>query len=1161
MGRFSNVAARVSVAGAVALVTGTMMVVGVTVQQALTGPAFADSAPYETVCFNTPLGNIVLNDVVAAGALSPASPTVGQTFNLTGFQTREQLPASIAQSAADTGLTSLTGSLTTTINATGATPSSLSTGPVPFSIPLPNPIPPSGVAIAIPAVSVGPFTATSTNISLSSAPLSQTMDIDGAGIGLISLHCSSYPNNSLPGGFTSDMPPGLPTSPVIATAGTVTPPPPTTLTGAYELYCPHTPVGDLVFNDVVSSAAISPGTVSAGDQFQVTGYQTHIPIPAGDVQAAAGLGNSKFDGLATSYVDAYGTTSPQVPTGSMGFDVPIPTPVPSSGVGLDIPSSPATVGPFTALGGPITIAQDQAVLVVAELSGKAFTMSCLAYPNNSVATSGTTSTPPPALPIRPIIATASASGTPITTTTTTFKPPGGPGPGNQTPGAPYELYCPRTPVGDIAINDVVTTASITPAKLNEGDTFQITNLQTQFSIPQNVAQQAENLGLTSLSGNLSIFLNVSGTQFYGFGGPPIGVAVPTTAPASGSSGVSTAVSSPPISFPPFPPFPGPFPGFNLMTFNVTLPTPVPSTGVQFTATQAPGSQPLTDVAAGGPIQVFASGANLDVSAFGSRFGLFCNTLANNTVPTGLSIRQPFNGFFEPLIAAGSATTLPPPPTPPGSAGAYELFCPGTPVGNIVLNNVNTSGTITPAAPTSGQQFNLTGYQTTLTIPASIASAAAALGNSAITGTATAAVDANGATPAQISTGAMNINVPLPSPIPPAGISLTLPSPAGTIGPFTATGTAITIAQDASVQLVLTVSGSNLILRCSAYPNNSAPTGIVAFRPQGAPMSPVIAVAGGGSPPTTTPPTTTPGSTPSSAITQAYQTLFNFADPSVASKVAVIQDGASVEASLSEALSSSLATSATGANVAAISFPDSSVCTQAGLPSPCAQVTYDILGTTGAPILPNNHGYAVSINGTWLVAKNTICVLLGLFYQASGKTGTPPGCEAAGTVPSTPTTVTQSGADTTTTVTATTAGTTDPPTAANPTTTAGAIPTGASGSTAPPTTSAAATKATSSTSAPASTKAPAVRASSSSLAFTGPGAATGWIVVGGGALILIGLAMLALVDVPRRLRWALTGRVGARAGGRPGPGRGGNALAPGPREALWIDDAGDGSGAG
>jgi hypothetical protein len=1291
MGRFPNVAARISLAGALALITGSMMVVGVTVQEALSGPAFAASAPYETFCPGTPLGSIVLNDVVVTGALAPASPTVGQPFNLTGFQTQEQLPATIVQSAEATGLTSLAGTLNTTIDATGATPSSLSTGPVAFSIPLPNPVPPSGVMVAIPAVTVGPFTATSDNISLSSAPESQTMDIDGDNIGLIQLHCSSYPNDSLPGGFTNNTPPGLPISPVIATAGQVTPPPPSSSTGPYELYCPHTPVGDLVFNDVTTSASISPATLSAGDTFHVTGYQTDIPVPAGAVTAAVGLGNGGFDGLATSSVDAYGATSSQVSTGSMGFDVPIPNPVPSTGLTLDIPSSPATVGPFTAVGGPVTIAQDQSVLVVAELSNKAFKMSCTAYPNDSVATSGSTGSPPDATPIRPIIATADASGTPITTTTTTFQP-GGPGPGTQTPGAPYELYCPSTPVGDIAINDVATTASITPTSLNEGDTFQVTNLQTQFSIPQSVVQQVENLGLTTLSGDLSMFLNVTGTEYGGFNPGPVVSSSPSS-PATTSPGVVNP-GGPVVIIPPYPgPFPGPFPGIDDMSFSLTLPSPVPSTGVQFTATLAPGSLPETFIAAGGPIQVFASSANLNVSAFGDRFGLFCDTLANNSVPTGLSIHEPFNQRVEPLITTGSATIT---PTPPGAPGAYELYCPGTPVGNIALNNVDTTGSITPANPTPGEQFNVTGYQNTLTIPPSIASAAAALGNSAITGTATASVNAAGATPAQISTGALAIDVPLPSPIPGTGVTLTLPTPATTIGPFTASSSGITISQDASIELVLVVSGSDLTLRCAAYPNNSLPSGIVSSRPPGAPMSPVIATAGGGAPGTassptlsvspstglaggesvtltgsgyqpatpgnvlecntapgqptvtlgapvsaslsvgctapsynlvttsatgalsttynviagtvgppcgaptdtitvcpgadsvgldpandaanypcpptaaqqaagvtctltygdltresatapivfsgeTPPPPTTPTSTttttttagpstPSGEITQAYQTLFDFADPSVADKVAVIQNGSSIEAGLSQALSSSLAASATGANVTNISFLDSSGCTQAGLPSPCASVTFDILGPGGTAILPGNNGYAVSINGSWLVATNTVCALLGLFYQASGKTGTPPGCLAPTTSTTTTTTIvvsgSGSGSGSSTTGTApdspgvastTSSGPTTtndaPATTAAPSTSTsqGSSATAAGGSS---TTVGVATKANAGSSSP--TTADPVTASSGSLAFTGLGGVTWWLGVVGGALMLVGFALLVLVDTPRRL---------------------------------------------
>jgi len=1281
-------------AGAIALASGLAILGGVVVQS-LTAPAFADTSPFEVFCTDTLLGaNIVLNDVTFSGALSPASPSPGQSFSLENFQGQVVLPPSVAQTASSVG--SVSGTWSVGVEASGASPSSLPAQDLPFELAAPS-NPSSSLSIVAPPnpVTVGPFTATSTNIALTLTP---TVDVTFNFAGSeYTLTCTSYPNDVLPSGVTNALPPGAPISPTIATAGQVTTPPPNPVTGPYELYCPHTPVGDLVFNDVSTSATISPGTLSAGDQFQVTGYQTDIPVPPGAVTAAVGLGNASFDGLATSYLDAYGATTSQTATGSMGFDVPIPSPVPSSGLALDIPSSPTTVGPFTASGGPITIAQDQSILVVAELSSKAFKMSCTAYPNDSIATSGSTDTPPAATPIRPVIATASASGTPLTTTTTTIQPGG---PGNQTSGAPYELYCPRTPVGDIALNDVVTTGSIAPTSLNEGDQFQVTNLQTQFTIPQGVAQQAENLGLTTLSGDLSLFLDVTGTQ-YGYNpGTGVGVASTTATASSGSSAspVTTIVGPGPIK--------GPFPGQDDLSFSVTLPSPVPSTGVQFTATPAPGSQPETFVAGGGPIQVFASGANLNVSAFGDQFGLFCQTFTNDSVPTGLSIHEPNNGFIEPLVATGSATIIPPPPTPPGAQGPYELYCPGTPVGNIALNNVATTGTIAPADPTPGEQFNLTGYQNMLTIPSSIASAAAALGNSAITGTATATVDASGATPAQISTGTMTFDVPLPSPVPVSGVTLTLPTPAQTIGPFTASTSGITISQDASIQLVLVVSGSDLTLRCSAYPNNIEPSGIVPTSPPGSPTSPIIATAGGGAPgvtsavvsvspsagltsgesvevsgsgfadnsegvvsecntapgqptvtlaspvntsvpvgctaptynlvttsatgalsttytviegtvgppcgastdiittcpgadsagldpqtdaanypcpptaaqqaggvtctvgygtsvgdrasapivfsgetppPPTTPPstttTTTAGpSTPSGEITQAYQTLFDFADPSVADKVAVIQNGASLETALSQALSSSLGSSATGAKVNDISFLDSATCTQDNLPSPCAQVTYDILGQGGTVILPNNNGYAVSVNGTWLVATNTVCELLDLFYQAEGKTGTPPGCPA--TVSSTPTTIVGTGTDATSTSPASTVD-------ASPTSD---VPTTGLTTTAPPptpTTVGAASKATTGSSG-STTPDPVVEANSGSLAFTGLGGVTQWLAIVGGVLVLVGCALLGLVDAPRRLvhRFAHLGPQERWKG--PKQGGGTDRADPGtPTEALWV----------
>ncbi|MHB8329457.1 MAG: hypothetical protein ACYDD6_07540 [Acidimicrobiales bacterium] len=128
------------------------------------------------------------------------------------------------------------------------------------------------------------------------------------------------------------------------------------------------------------------------------------------------------------------------------------------------------------------------------------------------------------------------------------------------------------------------------------------------------------------------------------------------------------------------------------------------------------------------------------------------------------------------------------------------------------------------------------------------------------------------------------------------------------------------------------------------------------------------------------------------IGRSYETLFNLSVKTVTDKIAVIQDGASVRTALSQAMASSLSNSSTGARVDTTVILQGPGCTQQHIPSPCAKVTYDILGATGQPLLPTpSTGYAVYADGTWLVAKTTICSLLGLFYSASGKSGTPPGC--------------------------------------------------------------------------------------------------------------------------------------------------------------------------
>jgi len=158
---------------------------------------------------------------------------------------------------------------------------------------------------------------------------------------------------------------------------------------------------------------------------------------------------------------------------------------------------------------------------------------------------------------------------------------------------------------------------------------------------------------------------------------------------------------------------------------------------------------------------------------------------------------------------------------------------------------------------------------------------------------------------------------------------------------------------------------------------------------------LAAAACGSSGPSTAATTTTQvkvnTATAPSDIATAYNTLFNLSNPDVNSKVAVIQNGSTITSALQQALSSSLASSAGGAKIDSTSLLSASKCATAKVPYPCAHVTYDINNTTGTAILPNSQGYAVYVDGKWLVAKTTICGLLGLFEQAEGSTQTPQGC--------------------------------------------------------------------------------------------------------------------------------------------------------------------------
>ena len=127
------------VAGAVVL-AGSAGVLAVTASAAPS--AFADSAPYTAACTSSLLGSFDASGIITTGSLSanPVPPGGSETLNNYGLEL--QFPASAVNVAIANGVTSLTGTITTAIDATNITPSSTpetliaSTGPLISDTPL-----------------------------------------------------------------------------------------------------------------------------------------------------------------------------------------------------------------------------------------------------------------------------------------------------------------------------------------------------------------------------------------------------------------------------------------------------------------------------------------------------------------------------------------------------------------------------------------------------------------------------------------------------------------------------------------------------------------------------------------------------------------------------------------------------------------------------------------------------------------------------------------------------------------------------------------------------------------------------------------------------------------------------------------------------------------
>jgi hypothetical protein len=115
------------------------------------------------------------------------------------------------------------------------------------------------------------------------------------------------------------------------------------------------------------------------------------------------------------------------------------------------------------------------------------------------------------------------------------------------------------------------------------------------------------------------------------------------------------------------------------------------------------------------------------------------------------------------------------------------------------------------------------------------------------------------------------------------------------------------------------------------------------------------------------------------VTTAFVTLFNANDKTAAAKEALLQDASKYKAAFTMLFSSSIAkANPTIAKVTKVTYPSSAVCKSTVKVTKCASVTYDLeSANTGSALLTGVSGYAVNINGHWLVSDVTFCSLAKL----------------------------------------------------------------------------------------------------------------------------------------------------------------------------------------
>jgi hypothetical protein len=137
----------------------------------------------------------------------------------------------------------------------------------------------------------------------------------------------------------------LPSGPAAAVAV------PKAVTGPYQLYCPHSTLGDLVFQ-AGASGSLVPARPGRGKRFDVADLMVHVVFPQSFARFIVAF--SPLSGTATTSLMLQGAR-PASERLVKAFEIVVPRQVPIGGVSFRVPAKPTTAGPFTASGGPVVV--------------------------------------------------------------------------------------------------------------------------------------------------------------------------------------------------------------------------------------------------------------------------------------------------------------------------------------------------------------------------------------------------------------------------------------------------------------------------------------------------------------------------------------------------------------------------------------------------------------------------------------------------------------------------------------------------------------------------------------------------------------------------------------------------------------------------------------